>query len=178
MIPAETPRHLLLASVIAVAGAGAAVASLWTRPAVEKPPVVSSAPRSDYQPMQVAGVMPMGSEYAVRLEDREAAITMYVGSSEGLAITLHQQGRRYERPLSMNLMDEALHQLGAELERVQIDDVRDHAYIGSVHLKKDGREIVLDARPSDAVALALEEKVPILVANSVVAVAGELLPTY
>jgi hypothetical protein len=63
-------------------------------------------------------------------------------------------------------------ELGAELERVQIDALLHGTFHGSVHLKTPSRAVVLDARPSDAMALALGRHVPILVAAEVLARAG------
>ena len=162
MLLAETPRHLLLVSI----GALAASAFLIAKP--HSTPTTTAAP-SGYQQLQVLSAVPLGGEYAVRVGDSERAITMYVGSSEGLAISLHLRGEKYVRPLSMDLMDATLRELDAPLERVQIDSIRDHAYIGSIHLR--GHQPI-DARPSDAVALAMVHGAPIYVADSVIAQAA------
>jgi bifunctional DNase/RNase len=164
MLLAETPRHLLLVSIVAL-GASAFLMTR-THPTATGTPTTSP---EGYQRMQVLSVTPLGAEYAVRVGDDDKAITMYVGSSEGLAISLHLRGEKYVRPLSMDLMDATLRELDATLERVQIDSIRDHAYIGSLHVR--GHHAI-DARPSDAVALALAHGAPIYVADSVMAQAG------
>jgi bifunctional DNase/RNase len=171
MLPAETPRHLLLVSI----GALAASAFFLTRPLVHSPTSISQSSQSSqsspdgYQRMQVLSATPIGNEYAVRVGDSDKAITMYVGSSEGMAISLHLQGEKYVRPLSMELMDATLRELGATLDRVQVDTIVDHAYIGSIHLRGHAP---IDARPSDAVALAMIHGAPIYIADSVIAIAG------
>jgi len=163
MLLAETPRHLLLVSI----GALAASAFLMTRP--HSPPAAIAQSVEGYQRMEVLSATPLGNEYAVRVGDADKALTMYVGSSEGLAISLHLQGEKYQRPLSMELMDSTLRELGATLDRVQIDSIRDRAYIGSIHVRGHNP---IDARPSDAVALAMIHGAPIYVADEVVAAAA------
>ncbi len=170
MTPIEAPRYrtllLALATTLTVAGA----AALLTRPK----PRALAAPPAGYHEMTVTDVTPTGSGYAVRLSDaqRERAITVYVGQSEGTAIDLRLHGEHFVRPLTADLLDSVMGELGGELERVQIDSLRGGTYYGSLHLRHDGRVVALDARPSDAMALALGRHAPILVADSVVATAG------
>jgi hypothetical protein len=168
MTPAETPRlrnYLLAAAFLATVAAMVFVAR--HRQAHQET-------RLGYEAWTVLDAQQQNGSYAVHLIDgaREKTLVMYVGQSEGLTILYRLQGMRYERPLSMDLMDTALTSLGAEVERVQIDSIRDLAYIGSLHLKQGGREITLDARPSDAVALALAHHLPVFVAEPVIAVAA------
>jgi bifunctional DNase/RNase len=169
MQPAQTPRFplstLLLSSLVVVGGAAAA---LWVAGPHPCPTAVAG-----YQPMEVVEVAPLGGGYAVRLGDGHARLTMFVGASEGLAIRLHRDGLNYPRPLSMDLMGSALQELGAELVDVRVDSIRDTAYIGSLHLRQGTRWLELDARPSDAIALALAQHVPILVADPVIAAARD-----
>ena len=171
MLPAELPRHLLLVSIGAVLATGAS-AFLMTRPAScphARLPALTASPEG-YQRMEVRSASALGNnEYAVRVGDADKALTLYVGSSEGLAISLHLQGEKYVRPLSMELMDSTLRELGATLDRVQIDSIRDRAYIGSIHVRGHNP---IDARPSDAVALAMIHGAPIYVADEVVAAAA------
>jgi bifunctional DNase/RNase len=170
MMPAETPR--VRNYLLAFAFLATVAAMVWV--ARHRPQCPPAAPPAHYQAWDVVEGQTYGGSYTVRLADpaRTQWLLMYVGASEGLAISLRLHGERYQRPLSMDLMDEALGKLGAEIERVQIDAIRDDAYIGSLHLRQAGREVVLDARPSDAVVLALAHHLPVLVADSVIARAG------
>ena len=170
MIPTETPRARYY--FLALAFFATVAAMVWV--ARHRQPACPTAAPPSYQAWDVADARAYGGSYVVRLADkkRDLALVMYVGSSEGLAITLGLDGAHFQRPLSMDLMDAALSQLGAELERVQVDSIRDDAYIGSLHLKQGGRELVLDARPSDAVALALAHHLPVYVADEVIAAAA------
>ncbi|HZS41460.1 MAG TPA: bifunctional nuclease family protein [Polyangia bacterium] len=169
MIPVEAPRPraLVVATVAVLAAGGLALFLSAPRRATHAP--------AGYRAMEVTAVTPTGSAgYAVQLADagRSRSITVYVGASEGLAISLRVEGRRYPRPLSMDLLDSVLRELGGELERVQIDELRDNTFHGSLIVRQGSRTIDVDARPSDALALALGRRAPILVAEPVIAAAG------
>jgi bifunctional DNase/RNase len=167
MIPTETPRSRYALLVVLVV----ASASLWW---LARPHRAAESVPPGYHAAQVVDVQPIGGGDVVRLAVGDKLLNMYVGSSEGMAISLARKGEHYQRPLSMELMDAALGELGTEVVRVQIDSVRDTAFIGSLHLQRGARAIVLDARPSDATALALAHHAPIYVADAVVAVAAAL----
>jgi bifunctional DNase/RNase len=170
MTPAETPR--IRSYLLAAAFVTTVASMVWV--ARHRAHAPTAAAPASYQAWQVVDAEWYSGGYMVRLADarRELAMVMYVGTSEGLAIETRLRGTRYQRPLSMDLMDAALTKLGAEFVRVQIDTIRDTAYIGSLHLRQGGRDLVLDARPSDAVVLALAHHQPVYVADSVIAVAA------
>jgi bifunctional DNase/RNase len=70
------------------------------------------------------------------------------------------------------LLDTLLQKLGGSLWKVHVDDLRDNTYVGTVFVRQGDRVIEVDARPSDAIALALGNKVPIFVSSSVASSAG------
>jgi bifunctional DNase/RNase len=83
-------------------------------------------------------------------------LPIWIGPFEAQAIVLEMRGASPTRPLTHDLMKSLVERLGAKLERVVIDDLRDDTYFAKLHLAApDGREVVVDARPSDAIALAL-----------------------
>lgn len=170
MTPVEAPRYRTLLVAIATTLTVAGAAALLMRPKQNE----RSAPPAGYHEMTIADVTPAGSGYAVRLTDarRERAITVYVGQSEGTSIELRLHGEHFVRPLTADLLDAVMNELGGELERVQIDSLRGGTYYGSLHLRHDGHAVELDARPSDAMALALGHHAPILLADPVVDIAG------
>jgi bifunctional DNase/RNase len=92
---------------------------------------------------------------------------MSIGPFEAQAIILPLQGVTLPRPYTHDLMLDALHRLAARVARVVITELRGQTYIARLVLDVQGREVVLDARPSDAVALALRENAPILAAEPV-----------
>jgi bifunctional DNase/RNase len=169
VVPAPRHRALVFGLVAVVAVGAAAVVAQKSRPSLRP-----AAP-SHYQPMEVVELVAFGAGgYAVALSDarRAKTVTIYVGESEGRTIALRRAGLQYERPLTADLLDSVMRELGGELEFVQVDALRDNVFYGSVHLRQGQRETALDARASDAIALALGNHVPILVHDSVIAIAG------
>jgi bifunctional DNase/RNase len=97
---------------------------------------------------------------------------IYIGGTEGLSIGLRLKSERYARPLTHDLYDATLEQLGAKVLRAQIDALEGKIYIGSLVLQVGERITVLDARPSDAIALAIGNKAPIFVSAKLLRRAG------
>ncbi|HKM39696.1 MAG TPA: bifunctional nuclease family protein [bacterium] len=89
-------------------------------------------------------------------------LPIVVGPFEAQVIALYLQGLTTERPLTHHLMVEFCRQVGAEVEQVTITDLRDDVFYADVHVNRNGESLVLDARPSDAMALALAFKAPIV----------------
>jgi len=91
---------------------------------------------------------------------------MSIGPFEAQGIILPLQGVTLPRPYTHDLMLEALQRLQARVARVVITELRGSTYIANLVLDVQGREVVLDARPSDAIALALRASAPILAAEA------------
>jgi bifunctional DNase/RNase len=94
---------------------------------------------------------------------------MGIGDSEALAIQLRLEGRRFARPLTHDLIDEVLRELGGRVVKVHIEDLRGGVFFGKVFVETRARRFSLDARASDAVAMALGSAAPIFVARDVIA---------
>jgi bifunctional DNase/RNase len=124
--------------------------------------------------MAVGGVAPTNEGNAVVLLDDAAhrGLVLFVGGTEALSIAVRLEQRRYERPLTHDLLDSVVTKLGAEVVSVRVDRLEDDVFFGSLLISKDGRLIELDARPSDALALAIGNSVPVFVAESVLTQAG------
>jgi hypothetical protein len=109
-------------------------------------------------------------EVVLLLDEKEiVAIPIFIGGSEASSIRLRLAKRRYERPLTHDLLDSLMREVGAQLLKVQVDDLKASTFLGSVFVRAGGRVFELDARPSDAIALALGSRVPIFVACRVIA---------
>jgi uncharacterized protein len=134
----------------------------------------STAPPPGYVEMTVGEVTATGDGNAVLLVDaaNDVVLPIFVGQNEAMAIDLRQRKQRYQRPLTHDLLDAVMHELGGSLVRVQVDDIKDKTFVGAVFVRAGTRVIELDARPSDAIALALGNRVPIFVARRVVDQAG------
>jgi bifunctional DNase/RNase len=116
--------------------------------------------------MEVMGVAPDPSSgqplVYLRGKQDKRELSMFIGPFEAQGIILPLQGMRLPRPYTHDLMLETIHRLKAKVKRVIITEMRDNTYFASLILDAQGQEVILDSRPSDAIALALRENVPIL----------------
>ena len=92
---------------------------------------------------------------------------IWIAPPEAAAIAMELQGTSSPRPLTHDLLKSVIEELGAKLTNVIISDLIDDIYHARLVLDADGRHVEVDARPSDAIALAVRVKVPILVTESV-----------
>jgi uncharacterized protein len=181
------PRKALALLVLAVFAA--ACGRLRRGPKNEAPPAPASASASaaaaarpsasasggapvsldGFVRMTVTGVAQTGHGSAVLLVDDEhkRGVPIFVGETEALSIRLRLAKQRYARPLTHDLMDSALGELGASIEYVRVDKLQDNVFFGTIVVRDGARRIELDARSSDAVAMALGQQVPIFVARKV-----------
>jgi len=106
-------------------------------------------------------------QYKVVLSARttDQILSIWVGQCEGSAIALGLESAWTPRPMTHDLMSEVIKSLGATAERVVITDVRDNTFLAILCLVKDGQEIIVDSRPSDAIALAVRVGTPIFVSS-------------
>lgn len=115
--------------------------------------------------MAVAGLVrePGGRGVMLALQEkgRGRYLLLNIGEAEALAIAIRLEGANPPRPLTHDLMVRTLGELRADLTRVVVTDLRDGTYFAQLVLRVDGREVEVDARPSDAVALALRTRAPI-----------------
>ncbi len=127
-----------------------------------------------YVEMTVEGVSPTPAGEAVLLVDAGSKIGLpiFIGGTEALSIRLRLKKRDFVRPLTHDLYDATLSRLGANVQSARVDRLQDNTYFGTVVLTKDGKRLELDARPSDAIALAVGNRAPIHVAQAVLDVAG------
>jgi len=95
--------------------------------------------------------------------EKERFFLMFVGDSEFAAIAKEKGLVEPKRPLTHDLYMNILGKAGVEFQRVEIYEVRDETYYANVFFNANGADQAVDSRPSDAVALALNRKIPILV---------------
>jgi uncharacterized protein len=88
---------------------------------------------------------------------------MFIGEAEITAIAKEKGFVEPKRPLTHDLFLDILKQSGVQFSRIEISEMRENTYYAKVYALIQGQEAVFDSRPSDAVALALHEKCPILV---------------
>lgn len=109
-------------------------------------------------------------------ETRQRVLPVVIGIAEAQVIDLRIRGEHFERPLTHDLLDTIVRELGGEVVYVHIDKLRSDVFIGSVHIWDGQRMHRIDSRTSDAVAIALGHDAPIYVAPRVLEQAGEFLP--
>jgi uncharacterized protein len=126
--------------------------------------------------VEVATVLSVAEDGAsivvLRERDGETLLPMFVGEAEATVIDQRLRGAGGARTDAHDLLARAVGALGAEVKRVDITHVEDATFRALLHLARDGRDVVLDARPSDSIALALAAKAPIYVARGVLDEAG------
>jgi uncharacterized protein len=103
----------------------------------------------------------------VLLSDGERKLPILIGPFEAHAISLPLEGTRPDRPMSHDLIRNILDRLDVFLDRVVIDDLWNTIYYAKLYLKKGEEEIEIDARPSDAIAIAVRFDAPIFVAEGI-----------
>ena len=111
----------------------------------------------------------LSNRHVVILKDvaRERYLPIWIGAGEASAIAMRLQGIAPERPMTHDLFLAAIVAVGARIDRVVINELAEETYHARIVLELDGREIEVDARPSDALALAVRADVAILVADAV-----------
>lgn len=96
-------------------------------------------------------------------------LPIWIGHPEAAAILMKLQGSSTPRPMTHDLITETLSELDAQCTRVAITELRDNTFYASITIQtSDGREIEIDSRPSDALALAVRSGAPIFAAEDVV----------
>lgn len=96
-------------------------------------------------------------------EDAEHILPIWIGPAEAQAIAMEMQHVTPPRPLTHDLMKQILEKVGAPLRRVRITALEGQTFVATLVLVRDSREVEIDSRPSDAIALALRFRCPILV---------------
>jgi bifunctional DNase/RNase len=121
--------------------------------------------------MKVSGLTidPITNTPIVILKDLQErkAIPIWIGLFEASAIATEMEKINFSRPMTHDLMNDILKTLGAEITSVEICDLRNNTFFASIHLIRNGERFVVDARPSDAIALALRANAQIFVDDKV-----------
>jgi bifunctional DNase/RNase len=116
----------------------------------------------------------LSNRHVVILKDNvgDRYLPIWIGAWEASAIAMRLQGLQAERPLTHDLFTAALEQLGVRVARVVVSDLSDETYHAQLVLERDGVEEEVDARPSDALAIAVRTESPIYCADTVLAQAA------
>jgi bifunctional DNase/RNase len=122
--------------------------------------------------MRVSGLTmdPITNTPIVILKDLEEkkAIPIWIGIFEASAIATEIEKITFSRPMTHDLLNDIVKLLKTEVVRVDIHDLRNNTFFANIHLLREGKPIVVDARPSDAIAIALRAGAPIFVDEKVI----------
>jgi bifunctional DNase/RNase len=105
----------------------------------------------------------------LREVDGERSFPIVIGIFEATSIDRRVKNIIPPRPLTHDLIVNVVEQLGAEIQDILISDLQDHTYYAKLRVRKDGELVEIDCRPSDAIAVAVTARVPIWVAEDVIA---------
>ena len=110
----------------------------------------------------------------LREKGSQRYLPIWIGAPEADAITLRLQGVQVERPLTHDLLARVFSSLGAEVQYVIVNDLRSDVFYAQIVVEYNEREMQIDSRPSDAIALAVRAEVPIYVSDKVMSDAGRV----
>lgn len=118
-------------------------------------------------PVRVAklGLDSASNTYVVVLQERDGdrVLPIWIGRPEAESIAVHINGVKHERPMTHDLCHALINGLGATLRRIQVTRVQDSTFYAELHLVRGGAPVIVDARPSDAIAIALRLDAPMYV---------------
>src|SRR5689334_24329578 len=131
-------------------------------------------------PMSIKGLMldPVSNSPIVVLKDDEEKffLPIWVGIFEANAIALQLENVATPRPMTHDLLRNMISELDGRVTRVVINDLRDSTFFAQIRILTGDKTLEVDARPSDAIALALRTEAPIFVAQSVLDQAQTITP--
>jgi bifunctional DNase/RNase len=99
--------------------------------------------------------------------ERDEVLPIWIGHAEALSIEMKLDGKKFERPLTHDLLKTTLETFGATVVKVVVSDLKNNTFYAKIYLQRDGEIYVFDARPSDSIALALRTQAPIFVSERV-----------
>jgi bifunctional DNase/RNase len=113
---------------------------------------------------------PVGKQPIVLLKtaDEDRFLPIWIGHAEAAAILMKLQGAAPPRPMTHDLLTDVIGELQAEIVRVTVTELRENTYYARITIVQDGREVEIDSRPSDAIALAVRCDAQIFATDEVV----------
>ncbi len=128
--------------------------------------------------VKVAGLVhdKLSEMWIVMLEEchGKRVLPIWIGPFEAKAIAMEMTNSVAPRPMTHDLIRSIIEALYAKVQKVVVEDLRDNTYYASLSLEHNGKQIVIDARPSDSIAIALKFKAPIYVTRKVMETAGTI----
>jgi len=104
----------------------------------------------------------------LRDKDGQRVLPIWVGVFEANAIALQMENVTTPRPMTHDLLKNVICDLKADIQKIVVSDLRDNTFYALIYLTVNGEPVAIDARPSDAIALALRAQAPIFVEDRVI----------
>jgi bifunctional DNase/RNase len=104
----------------------------------------------------------------LKIESVDQAIPIWIGLLEATSIASVLQDIKFERPMTHDLFKNFSEHLKIRVAKVEVCDLRDNTFFAMIHFDSESQQFALDARPSDAIAIALRFKAPIFVDDKVI----------
>jgi len=124
------------------------------------------------RPMVISGltVDPLTNSPIVILKeiDGERTLPIWIGLLEATAIASELEGIKFSRPMTHDLLKNIMMLTEIKVNKIEVCDLKNNTYFALIHINHMGKEISIDARPSDALALSLRVSAPIFVADEVI----------
>ena len=98
----------------------------------------------------------------------ERTLPIWIGLLEANAIASELEGVKFPRPMTHDLLKNVMESTDVKVNKVEVCDLKDNTYFALIHITHNGKEISIDARPSDALALSLRVNAPIFVTEEVI----------
>jgi bifunctional DNase/RNase len=113
----------------------------------------------------------------LRDEEGQRILPIWVGVFEANAIALQIENVQTPRPMTHDLLKNVIQDLSATVERIVVSELRENTFYARIHLRTETGSVIVDARPSDAIALALRTQAPIFVEEDVIQSARSIEPS-
>lgn len=101
-------------------------------------------------------------------------LPIWIGPFEAEAITMGLQGHEVQRPMTHDLLRKVIEQVGGKLKHICVNDLQEETFYARLVVELRGKTVEVDARPSDAIAVAVRAEVPIFVSEDVMERAGQV----
>ena len=122
--------------------------------------------------MEIRGLIfdPITNLPIIILRDKagKRVLPIWIGPAEANAISSQMENVRMPRPMTHDLLRNVIHDLKAEVRKIVVSDLKENTFYALIHLEVNGEALAVDARPSDAIALALRARAPIFVEDRVI----------
>ena len=125
-----------------------------------------------YRPMVISGLTmdPITNSPIVILKeiDGEKTLPIWIGLLEATAIASELEGIKFSRPMTHDLFKDVIDMVDLKVQKIEVCDLKNNTYYALIHFKQGDKEMSVDARPSDALALSLRVNAPIFVSEEVI----------